>query len=297
MTKKIINYGSINIDYVYRTPHFVRPGETLHAESFTKGLGGKGANQSVAIARSGGHVVHVGQLSTLDRWAKDVLVNAGVLVDFIDEVDDASGHAIIQVDSEGENAILLHGGANQSVDIKSLEKAMEETDDVEYLLLQNECNNSELAINAALSNKIKVAFNPAPMSQDVASLNLEQLDTLIVNELEAQALTGSRNINDSISFFVTRLPATRVVMTLGAKGSILVNGGNVVEFPSTSVDVIDTTGAGDTFVGYFLQSLVSGLDDMSALEIASSAAALAVTERGAINAIPNIERVTEFIHG
>lgn len=295
MTKQIVNFGSINIDHVYQVPHFVTPGETLSSSELRTGLGGKGANQSVAIARSGGVVKHVGQISKTDQWALKILTDSGVDTVGIKQVEQASGHAIIQVDCQGENAILLHGGANQSCDLKDLQKALEDSSSVEYLLLQNECNGLSEAIDLAFDKDIKIALNPAPMSESIKALPLHKLDTLIVNQVEAQALSTQSHLDNIIEYFKTELPNTRVVLTLGGEGAILLSGGNTIKVPALSVDAVDTTGAGDTFVGYFLSSLVRGDDDTTALKKASAAAALAVIRPGAISAIPTEQELQRLL--
>lgn len=286
MIKQIVNFGSINIDHVYQVPHFVKPGETLSSSKLTTGLGGKGANQSVAIARSGGTVKHVGQISNTDQWALKELQDSGVDTSGIKQVNQASGHAIIQVDSNGENAILLHGGANQSCDIDDLQRALAKPENVDYLLIQNECNGLSKAIELALNKEIKVALNPAPMSEAIKTLPLHKLDTLIVNQVEAQELSSLIELDSIIDYFQTALPNTRVVLTLGGEGVVLLNGTNIIKVDAHKVDVVDTTCAGDTFVGYFLSSLVQGDNDSIALKKASAAAALTVTRPGAISAIP-----------
>lgn len=294
MTKRIVNFGSINIDHVYQVPHFVTPGETLSSYELTTGLGGKGANQSVAIARAGGVVEHVGQISNADQWALAELKKSGVDISAIKQVMQASGHAIIQVNNHGENAILLHGGANQNCDINDLKNALSEPENIEYLLMQNECNGLSDAIEFALGNGIKIALNPAPMSEAIKALPLHKLDTLIVNHVEAQALSSLVELDSIIEHFQTTLANTRVVLTLGGAGVVLLNRGNVIKVGAHDVDVVDTTCAGDTFVGYFLSSLVQGDDDYTALNKASAAAALTVTRVGAISAIPT-EQELQFV--
>jgi ribokinase len=296
MIKQIVNFGSINIDHVYQVPHFVQPGETLSSSKLEAGLGGKGANQSVAIARSGGVVKHVGQMSKSDQWALQILTDSGVDTSSIKLVEQASGHAIIQVDSQGENAILLHGGANQSCDINDLRQALNEPLSIGYLLLQNECNGLVEAIDLALEKGIKIAFNPAPMSEAIKALPLHKLDTLIVNQVEAQALSEKTEIGQTVAYFEAALPNTRVVLTLGDEGAILLRGGNTKRVASHKVDVVDTTCAGDTFVGYFLSSIVRGDDDATALRKASAAAALTVSESGAISAIPTEQDLQKLLN-
>ncbi len=296
MSKLIINFGSINIDHVYRVPRFVQPGETLTSTDLNTGLGGKGANQSVAIARAGGHVLHFGQLGKADSWALDVMQQTGVDIDYIKLVEQASGHAIIQVDNQGENAILLHGGANQSCDLSVFEKLLDTTKPISYLLLQNECDGLAAAIDMALARDIKVVLNPAPMSASIKTLPLDKLDTLIVNQTEAQALSGCAEAVDSVAYFKRHYPNTRVVLTLGSEGVMLTHQDEQIRLPAYPVSVLDTTGAGDTFVGYLLRALVEDCSNTEALKQASAAAALAVTRSGAIDAIPTQQDVHHFLN-
>jgi ribokinase len=268
----------------------VQPGETLASRGLETGLGGKGANQSVAIARAGIGVAHIGRVSTSDAWAVDTLRSAGVLIDHIELVEEASGHAIIQVDDQGENAIVLHGGANQSFDTERIE-AIIASHSVDYLLMQNECNLLAEALEVAHRHALKVVLNPAPMTERIKDLPLHQLDTLIVNEVEAAALTDKSNIADIILAIQSTLPNTRTVLTLGAQGAVLLHGGQKINANAVEVDVVDTTGAGDTFVGYFLAGLVQGLSDNESLERACLAAALAVSQPGAISSIPTLSQL------
>jgi ribokinase len=159
----VYNYGSINIDLIYRVPHLVMPGETLSSQSMDTLLGGKGANQSVAVARAGTSVCHVGRVGRADQWAVEQMLAAGVDVTHVEQIDGASGHAIIQVDDQGENSIILHGGANQSFTRSILENCLSEASADDWLLLQNECNDISVAFDIAVSKGMKIMFNPAPM--------------------------------------------------------------------------------------------------------------------------------------
>jgi len=291
MTSSIINFGSINIDHVYRVPHFVKPGETLSSQALTTGLGGKGANQSTAIARAGVAVAHVGRVSTADEWAVELLVSLGVNTDHIELIDGASGHAIIQVDDHGENAIVLHGGANQSFELSALELALRANPRAAYLLMQNECNLLADALELADAKGLKVVLNPAPMTDDIKQLPLQKLDTLIVNQGEAEALCGVSKMDQLINRLMGLLPRSRVVLTLGSDGAVLLMNEEVTRISSPVVDVVDTTGAGDTFVGYFLAGLVDGMSEHASLQRACVAASVAVTSQGAIAAIPQLSEL------
>ena len=291
MKSKIINFGSINIDHVYRVPHLVKPGETLPSLDLVTGLGGKGANQSVAIARAGVSVAHVGRVFKGDTWAVALLASTGVDTDNIALIEGASGHAIIQVDDQGENAIVLHGGANQSFSIADIESALNHNQQARYLLMQNETNLLAEAFELAQAKGIKIVLNPAPMTDNIKDLPLAKLDTLIVNRGEAEALCGAADIDQMTQQMAALAPQTRVVVTLGGDGAMLLANGEVTHMNSPSVDVVDTTGAGDTFVGYFLAGVAEGMNDHDALQRACLAGSIAVTRQGAITAIPDRSEV------
>lgn len=291
MKSKIINFGSINIDHVYRVPHLVKPGETLSSLDLVTGLGGKGANQSVAIARAGVSVAHVGRVFKGDTWAVALLASTGVDTDNIALIEGASGHAIIQVDDQGENAIVLHGGANQSFSIADIESALNHNQQARYLLMQNETNLLAEAFELAQAKGIKIVLNPAPMTDNIKDLPLAKLDTLIVNRGEAEALCGAADIDQMTQQMAALAPQTRVVVTLGGDGAMLLANGEVTHMNSPSVDVVDTTGAGDTFVGYFLAGVAEGMNDHDALQRACLAGSIAVTRQGAITAIPDRSEV------
>lgn len=294
MSTQVINYGSINIDHVYRVPHFVQPGETLASQSLKTVLGGKGANQSVALARAGIEVTHLGQIADTDQWAKDILLDAGVNTDHIHFVNEPSGHAIIQVDDQGENAIVLHGGANQTCRLNDLDHAIKENPDAQILLLQNECNSLAEAFELARKHQLKVALNPAPMSAAINDLPLTTLDVLIVNQLEAQALSGETKIDAMLASLTNKCANACVVITLGAQGAVLSDASGNYQQPGLKVDVTDTTGAGDTFVGYFIAGLIDQLDPQTNLARACHAAALSTTSLGAIPSIPAKQKVVDY---
>ena len=288
MKARILNLGSINIDHVYRVDHFVQPGETLASDSLSVVLGGKGANQSFAIVCAGGEVKHLGRVNEADHWVFSYLINNGIDTSLIEPVDVATGHAIIQVDSHGENCILLHGGANQSFEPNKLQAIISQYEAGDYLLMQNETNAIDFAFELAIKQGMKVVLNPAPMSDAIHDLPLEELDTLIVNFGEAQSLSKQTALDDVSDELLEMLPNTRIVITLGAQGAILLNNGSLTRVAAKPAEVVDTTGAGDTFVGYFLSAIVDGLSDFDALDRACHAAALAVETAGAMPSIPKL---------
>ncbi len=303
MSLMILNFGSINIDHVYRVSSVVEPGQTLACTGLSSGLGGKGANQSVAVAAAGGRVTHLGRLGRADAWALDVLASRGVNTDLITLVDEPSGHAMIQLDDRGENAIIVHGGANQGMQLKDLEAALDRQPPVGFLLLQNECNLLAQAIDLAHRRQIPVILNPAPMSERVADLPLNKLDTLVVNETEASALTraltgtlaktpvDSEAQQDLAQSLRQKFPELRIVCTKGSAGVRLFHGDEQISVAAPKVPVVDTTAAGDTFVGYFAAGLAEGMTNRQALERAVLAGAVAVTRAGAIASIPTADQL------
>lgn len=290
----VYNFGSINIDLVYRVPHLVMAGETLSSVSMDTLLGGKGANQSVAVARAGASVCHVGRIGKADQWAIEQMQAAGVDVSHVEQIDGASGHAIIQVDDNGENSIILHGGANRSFNRSILEGHLRDASSDDWLLVQNECNDIPAVFDIAVSKGMKIMFNPAPMTAEVAALPLENCAVLIVNETEAESLAGTSDPVQILSRLSSRYPDTRLVMTLGSKGALLQHSEQLIRHGALDVDVVDTTGAGDTFVGYFLASMIEGRDDTTCLKRACIAAALSVTQAGAASSIPDAQAVDAF---
>jgi len=285
----VINIGSINIDYVHRVPHFPAAGETLRNLSYSVGLGGKGANQSIAIAMAGGHVQHVGRVGEDGLWAKAKLDAHNVNTDNVVTDDGASGHAVIYVDNEGENTIVIHGGANETLDDEQINAAIENAQPGDWLLLQNETNMLLPAAQAAKSKGLNVAYAAAPFDAAIAAKMIPHVDLIAVNEIEAAQLA------DTMHMPVNDLPVDKILITKGSKGATYDDGNLNFGIEAFKVTPVDTTGAGDTFTGYFLARLDLGDDPATALKIASAAAAIQVTRPGAADAIPTISEVFEFL--
>lgn len=284
-------FGSINLDKIYRVSHLVQPGETLSSLELNTVLGGKGANQSVALARAGTSVAHVGRIGRDDIAWLETLVDAGVDIERVEPVETVSGHAIIQVDDAGQNAIVLHGGANQGFERSSLEVLLGSLQKGDWLLMQNECDGLAEAIRIAQQRQVQVAFNPAPMDASVRSLPLAEMDLLVVNEIEAAMLldldagTPATELAEALR---NSFSSVMRVLTIGADGAYLFEAESNVRHHCRppAVNVVDTTGAGDTFVGYLLAALVAGEPPELALQRAVTAGALAVTCAGATPSIP-----------
>ena len=281
---KIINIGSINIDHVYGVEHFVRPGETLESESYRLFCGGKGANQSIALARAGAEVHHAGRIGPEGLWLKEKLQESGVDVSLVKIVDAPTGHAVIQVNSEGENAIIIYGGANRTFSDEEIETVMERVEAGDYLLLQNETN--AVAKVLQMAKGVTVVFNPAPMSEALRHYRLERVDIFIINAVEGEALTAQNDPGMILNAMLKRFPKSRIVLTLGKAGVLYGDEERRIETAAVQVETVDTTGAGDTFIGYFLAELMQGSDTERCLQRAVKAAALSVTRRGAADSIP-----------
>lgn len=292
---KICNYGSINIDHVYRVKDFVKPGETLNSHSYSIFPGGKGLNQSIALARAGVSVFHAGAVGQDGSWLVERLVDEGVSTNFIVQSETATGHAIIQVTDSGENSIILYGGANRTISLNDISHSLGKFSKGDYCLVQNEINAVPEIINEANRQQVKVVFNPAPMTPEVLDYPLQKVDILIVNQVEGSMLSREESPKKIIQQLRSDYKDTAVLLSLGKEGLVYSDEGNpLFEYPSRIVDVVDTTAAGDTLIGYFLASIVNGLSVEESLETGISASALCVTKAGAADSIPTADEVAKF---
>jgi ribokinase len=288
---RILNFGSLNIDHVYRVRDFVRPGETIDSQGYERFAGGKGLNQSIALARAGAEVFHAGCVGTDGLWLRDTLEEAGVDVAHVNVVDEPTGHAIIQVNEAGENAIVLYGGANRKIDPARVGEVLTRFVEGDLLLLQNEVGALPEMMALAAARNIRVAFNAAPMTSDVSDYPLENVDFFVINETEAAALVGKNAPAEMLSAMRARFPGAATVLTLGAEGSMYADSAQQLSCAAEKVNPVDTTAAGDTFTGYFLAEIALGNDPESALHWATKAAAICVTRHGAGISIPQREEL------
>jgi ribokinase len=292
----VFNFGSINIDHVYQVSHFVAPGETLSSKAYQAILGGKGANQSVACAKAGIKTFHVGSVHSNDASMLDPMLDAKVDMQFVSQQNNiASGHAIIQVTDEGENAIILFPGANHLLDTKKISKVLQQATSNDWVLLQNETNEIGTIIELAHAAGIPVAFNPAPMTDDIKNLPLNKLGLLIVNEVEAMQLTATSSIEQAKQALVELAQDLKIVLTLGKQGVCYLHKDQNISVNAFSVEAVDTTAAGDTFIGFFLAHFAEGQDIRQALTLACAASAISVTRKGAAPSVPTLEEVHAFL--
>lgn len=289
---KILNFGSLNIDRVYRVGHFVRPGETLASESMERFPGGKGLNQSVALARAGARVYHAGCIGSDGEFLRALLEECGADTRYIRLLPDLpTGDAVIQVTPDGQNAILLQSGANGAVSPEMAERTLADFGAGDWLLLQNEISSLCDILRMAADRGMRIALNPSPITPKLLGLPLDRLSCLILNEVEGKALTGEDQPRRILSRLRRDLGIQTVVLTLGAEGSLYADVERTLFQPAFEVRAVDTTGAGDTFTGYFLAGTLEGLAPQTCLARAAAAAALAVTRPGAALAIPRAEEI------
>lgn len=292
---KVLSFGSLNMDYVYRVKDFVRPGETISCFSRVSVCGGKGLNQSIAMARCGIRVSHAGNVGRGEDG--DALLAAlsenGVDTSLVRRHDALGGHTVIQISDSGENSILLYGGTNLMVDEGQVEEVLRPFGPGDLLTTQNEINMLPQIMQKAHDRGMLIAFNPSPINQNVFELPLHLADILFVNEIEAQALSGAAEGEDMIRAMSARYPTAMIVETLGKKGALVYKDGQVFQQASFPVAAVDTTGAGDTFMGYFLGAWMEGKDIPACMHLAAKAAAICVSRLGASVSIPLRREVEE----
>lgn len=285
----IYNLGSINADLLYRVPHLPKAGETLAATGLTRGLGGKGANMSVAAARAGAHCVHIGAVGADGRWAVERLMEYGVDTRHIATVDGDTGHAIILLDDAGENSIVIQPGANRAVTETHIAVGLAQAGPDDLFLFQNETSAQRAGAEAASSKGMRVAYAAAPFDAEAVQAVLPLLDLLILNAVEADQLARATGEPPGA------LPVRDIVVTLGAEGCRWHNtdSGETESFAAVPVTPVDSTGAGDTFTGYLLAGLDRSMPMAQAIGLAQQAAALMVTRVGTADVIPDLKDVQD----
>lgn len=283
---RILNFGSLNLDQVYRVDAFVQPGETKSSLSLETHCGGKGLNQSVAAARAGAEVWHAGLIGCDGDILYEKLQENGVNLSLLERNSGVSGHAIIQVDNNGQNCILLFGGTNQALTEDYIDRAMEAFGNEGLVLVQNETNLVGTIIEKAHSRGLQVAINAAPMDEKVFTYPLELVDWLIVNEIEGAAIAKCELEVDILPKLKKLYPKMNVLLTLGKRGAICVRGDEQARSGIYPVKVVDTTAAGDTFLGYFLSEALDQKSLSDALALATAASSMCVQVMGAADSVP-----------
>lgn len=291
---KILNFGSLNIDYVYRLHHIVEKGETISSEMLNTYPGGKGLNQSVALGKAGVEVFHAGAIGEEGRFLLEFLKETGADTRYVRIIPEAkTGHAIIQNDAEGDNCIILYGGANQMITKEQVDHTLEGFGAGDYLLVQNEINELPYIVESAHEKGMVIVLNPSPMNEVIQELPLEYIDYFLLNEIEAGQILNCRSedAEDLSEGLKNRFPQAKVVLTLGSAGSRYFDGVRQAVQKAYPAEAVDTTAAGDTYTGYFIAGILEGLAVEKAMDLAARAAAVTVTRPGAGVSIPIKEEV------
>ncbi|MBD5495390.1 MAG: ribokinase [Lachnospiraceae bacterium] len=291
---KILNFGSMNLDYTYHVEHFVQPGETLAAKEQKMAPGGKGLNQSVALAKAGAEVFHAGCIGIGGEALKTLLEENGVHTEYLHKVEELQGNAMIQVDSTGENCIILYGGSNRMISTEQIDETLEHFSAEDWLVLQNEVSNLEYMIEKASEKGMKVVLNPSPFEAFLEKLDYNNISWLLINEVEAHQLTGKTEADTVWNALHEKYPKLCLIMTMGVKGSYCFTPQEAIYQKVFPVETVDTTAAGDTFTGYFLQGMTNGLPLKECMEQAAKASAICVSREGAAIAIPMRTEVENF---
>lgn len=297
---KVLCFGSLNIDYTYKVDHFVQKGETLSSDSLQVFSGGKGLNQSIALAKAGVETWHAGSIGEDGRFLLKQMEEAGVNTECVTILRDVrSGNAIIQNDKEGDNCILLYGGANQAITKEQVDAVMSHCQKGDFIVLQNEINELAYIVEQAHENGLKIVLNPSPMNEKIRKLPLEYVDYFMLNEVEAGQILG-QDVKEGFDkeklgkALTECFPKAVIVLTLGKEGAMYLDQNESFLQPSYKVTAVDTTAAGDTFTGYFIGGILRGLSVREAMDTASKASAIAVTRQGASPSIPVLAEVENF---
>lgn len=292
---KVLNFGSLNLDYVYQVDHFVAPGETLSSTAQVVNPGGKGLNQSIALARAGAETCHAGCVGAGGEGLRELLQENGVDTAFLRPVEELQGNAVIQVVPSGENCILLFGGSNQCVTGAQIDETLGAFRPGDYLVLQNEMNELPRMVDRAYERGLRIVLNPSPFDEKLKAVDFAKLTWLLMNEVEAGQLSGSEDPEKAWALLHGKYAGLSVLITLGKEGSVAYrvteNGVETARQAAFPVQAVDTTAAGDTYTGYFIGGLMEGLPLAECMRRASMASAISVTRPGAAPSIPTRDEV------
>ena len=288
---RVLNIGSLNLDYVYSVDHIILPGETEATGTRNVFLGGKGINQSMALAKAGVEVYHGGLIGNGGQPFLDACAEYGVHADFIRKVDAPDGHTIIQIDKNAQNSILLFGGTNQMLTEEFIDEILSHFTSEDILLLQNEVNLLPYIVDQAYAKGMQIALNPSPFNEKLDAVDMSKIGIFLLNEVEGNQLTGLTEPNAILDKLRELYPHAKVVLTLGKDGAMYADETQRVFQPIFKVKAVDTTAAGDTFTGYFLAGLMAGMPMQDVLKMSAKASSIAVTRAGAVPSIPYRDEV------
>lgn len=292
---KFLVFGSFNIDKVYLMQKLPEKGETLTCENYEIHVGGKGLNQAVSLAKSGAEVYAAGQVGKDGKFLLDFLSLSGVNTSLVKTTDTFTGHAVIEVDRDGQNQMVLFPGANREITTDYCDEILKNFSAGDLVLMQYETSQVKYMTEKAHEKGMLTAFNPSPFVDELKSFDYSKIDYLILNESEGQSITGETETK-AVTNKLIEMCGGAVVLTLGGDGAVYADKKEYILVPAFKVNAVDTTGAGDTFTGYFLNALLSGVKADEALKTASAASAIVVGKAGAAETIPEKEEVRKFLN-
>lgn len=290
---KVLNFGSLNVDNVYSVDHIVQGGETISSTKLEVFSGGKGLNQSIALAKAGAPIYHAGLIGEGGEFLLDTCKENGVDTTYIRKLNAKSGHTVIQVDSNGQNCIILFGGTNQMVTKEYVDEVLANFEEGDYLVLQNEINQLDYIIDKAYERGMKIVLNPSPFDSKLDACDLTKIHLFMINEIEGEQITGISDKDEILAELEKKFPNAKFVLTLGSDGAVYYDGKEKVFQGIFKVKAVDTTAAGDTFSGFFLAKIIEGASVAEALRTAAKASSIAVSRPGAAPSIPTMAEVEQ----
>lgn len=288
---KVLNFGSLNYDYVYKVDHAVLPGETLSSLGMDTFLGGKGLNQSISLARAGVPVFHAGMVGEDGQQFLDTCKKSNVDTRFIRQIPGKSGHTIIQLDKNAQNCILLFGGSNRSITKEFVDEVLSHFEKGDILLLQNEVNELDYIIDKAYETGMQIALNPSPFDSALDACDLTKISVFLLNEIEGGQISGETEPDKILDAMMEKFPEAKVVLTLGSDGAVYRDKTQTCRQEIYKVKAVDTTAAGDTFTGYFIASMLENMPVQEALKMCARASSITVSRMGATDSIPTMAEV------
>ncbi len=292
---RVLNFGSMNLDYVYTVDHMVLPGETQNSQGMNTFLGGKGFNQSTALAKAGVEVYHAGLIGEEGKIFRETAKEYGIRDEYIRVCDEKNGHTIIQVDKNGQNCILLYGGANRAITREFVDEVLSGFEKDDIILLQNEINELDYIIDKAYEKGMQIFLNPSPFDDALDSCDMNKISCFLLNEIEGGQIAGETEPDKIIDGILAKYENAKVVLTLGGEGSVYADKEKRCQQPIYKVETVDTTAAGDTFTGYFIAGLIQGKSVEETMRMCAIAAGIAVSRPGAVPSIPYMKEVEKLL--
>lgn len=305
MSNTVTVLGSLNVDTIVTINHMPLPGETISSHDKSSAAGGKGANQAIAAVRAGADVNFVGKVGQDDAgqfMLKSLADNDVDTSNISEDANTGTGSAIILLDDNGQNSIVVYGGTNQLVGTADIESAQAKIKESDFLIAQFETPQAAAleAFKYAKSNGVITILNPAPAAAIMPEL-LTYTDIIVPNETESETLTGIK-VTDEASMLQNfaafqQMGVKNLVITVGDKGAFYANDQHHEFIPAFKVNAVDTTAAGDTFIGALSSQLTSDLQNMGdAIAFAQKASSITVQGFGAIPSIPHLSQILETSH-